>query len=46
MTMLMTLLIAAVAVYIGKELLSASQKKQELRPIRIKTEEQRPKNRR
>ena len=45
MTILMTLIIAALAVYIGKELLSVNSKK-EMRPIRIKTDEPRPKNRR
>ncbi|SFG54461.1 hypothetical protein SAMN05216175_108105 [Neptunomonas qingdaonensis] len=45
MTILMTLIIAVLAVFIGKQLLSVSQKK-EMRPIRIKTDEQRFKNRR
>ncbi len=45
MTILITLIMAALAVYIGKELLSGSQKK-EMQPIRIKTEEHRPKKRR
>lgn len=45
MTILMTFIIAALAIYIGKELLSVSPKK-EMRPIRIKTDTQPPKKRR
>lgn len=45
MTILMTLIMAALAVYIGKQLLSAGPKK-EMQPIRIKTDDPRPGNRR
>lgn len=45
MTILMTIIIAALALYIGKELLSRSPKK-EMRPIYIKADKQRPGNRR
>ena len=45
MTILITLIMTALAVYMGKELLSAKHK-EEMQPIRIKAETQRPKKRR
>lgn len=46
MTILTTLIMAAIAVYIGKKLLSESQNKSDMQPIRIETDEQRKKHRR
>lgn len=45
MTVLTTLLLAAVAVYVGKKLLSGKHSS-DLQPIRIKTDEPRTKYRR